>query len=340
MIPYGLDSPLILGVMEIGVFFSLILFGVVAVQTYVYFNNCRSDRAGLKLLVGAVFFFELCHSIMACHALYYFTVELAGIPELEKPANSYSLSLTPVFETIITALVQGFFGYRLRLLSGRLSLSIVCWLLCFLRVVGGMAVAVEGFIDVPLEPDYFHLQDTYGWVITSALFVGAALDILITVSLCFYIRMLYTSYNLPRSEEVIHRLITWTIQTGLLTGITSVAVAIAVRCIFLALSRFSLTVVLQFQTMKHNFIWLALYTFLAKFYSNSLLVSLNARPQHREIIRAPSPKSWDASPYSTRPSTPNMTIQITRTTEVEAQTLVSLQVPERTAYNNAAYKSV
>jgi hypothetical protein len=185
-----------------------------------------------------------------------------------------------------------------------------------------MAVAVEGFIDVPLEPDYFHLQDTYGWVITSALFVGAALDILITVSLCFYIRMLYTSYNLPRSEEVIHRLITWTIQTGLLTGITSVAVAIA------------------FQTMKHNFIWLALYTFLAKFYSNSLLVSLNARPQHREIIRAPSPKSWDASPYSTRPSTPNMTIQVTRTTEVEAQTLVSLQVPERTAYNNAAYKSV
>ncbi|KAJ7021012.1 hypothetical protein C8F04DRAFT_1241589 [Mycena alexandri] len=322
MIPYGLDTPLILGVMEIGIFFSLILFGVVALQTYVYFNNCRSDRAGLKLLVGTVFFFELCHSVAACHAIYYFTVGLAGIPELEKPANSYSLSLTPIFETIITALVQGFFGYRLRLLSGRKSLSIVCWVLCFLRLVGGVGVSVEGLIDVPLEPDYFHLQDTYGWVITSALFVGAALDILITVSLCFYIRTLYTSYNLPKSEELIHRLITWTIQTGLLTSVTSVAVAIA------------------FQTMKHNFIWLALYTFLAKFYSNSLLVSLNARPHHREIVRAPSPKSWDATPYSTRPSTPNVTIQITRTTEVEARTLVSLQVPETTAYNNTAYKSV
>jgi hypothetical protein len=32
MIPYGVDTPLILGVMEIGVFFSLVLFGVVALQ--------------------------------------------------------------------------------------------------------------------------------------------------------------------------------------------------------------------------------------------------------------------------------------------------------------------
>ncbi|KAJ7611341.1 hypothetical protein DFH06DRAFT_1244846 [Mycena polygramma] len=220
MIAAGVDTPLILGVMEIGVFLSLVMFGVVALQGYVYFRNCHSDRAGMKTLVGSVLIFELCHSIASCHAIYYFTVILAGVPEFEKPANSYSVSLLPVFETLITALVQGFFAYRIRLLSGRIYFSLVCWALCFVRFVGGMAVAAVGFLDIPLEPDYFHLQDTYGWLITSSLSVGVAVDVLISLLLCFYIRQLYTPspYNLPRSEQLIHRLIVWTIQTGLITS--------------------------------------------------------------------------------------------------------------------------
>ncbi|KAJ6521712.1 hypothetical protein B0H10DRAFT_402084 [Mycena sp. CBHHK59/15] len=246
MIAYGVDTPLILGVMEIGVFLSLVMFGVVALQGYVYFHNCGSDRVGLKLLVGSVMFFELCHTVAASKAIYYFTVDLAGIPELKKAANTYSLSLLPVFETLITALVQGFFAYRIHLLSGRISIPVVCWVLCVARFIGGMAVAAEGFLDIPREPDYFQLQDHYGWLIIASLNVGAVLDVLISASLCFYIRRMHTPYNLPRSEIVIHRIIMWTIQTGLITSITSIAV------------------VISFQTMKHNFVWLALYTFLAK----------------------------------------------------------------------------
>jgi len=327
MIAYGVDTTAILGVLEIGVFLSLVMFGVVALQGYIYFRNCGSDRTCLKLLVGSVLFFELCHSVASCHAIYYFTVILAGVPELSKAANSYSLSLTPVFETLITALIQGFFAYRIRLLSGRIHISLVCWALCFLRFLGGMALSAEAFLDIPREPDYFRLQDTYGWLITSALFVGAVLDVIIAVSLCFYIRQLYTPYNLPRSEELIHRLVAWTIQTGLITSLMSVAV------------------VITFQTMMHNFIWLGLYTFLAKLYSNSLLVSLNTRPRNRAIVRAPSPKSWDVTP----PPTPNLTIQITRTIEDDVHTLVGvstasksslLQVPEKAVYNKTSYNLV
>jgi len=275
--------------------------------------------------VGSILFFELCHSVASCHAIYYFTVVLAGVPELQKPANTYSVSLLAVFETLITSVVQGFFAYRIWILSGRIHISLVCWGLGFLRLLGGMAVAVVGFLDVPLEPDYFHLQDTYGWVITSALNVGAVLDVLIAVSMCIYIRKMYTPYNLPRSEELIHRLVTFTIQTGLITSLTSVAVVIA------------------FQTMKHNFIWLALYTFLAKLYSNSLFVSLNARPHNRDTVRAPSPKLWDVTP----PRSPNLTIEITRTIEDDKRPLVRsapraqyLQVPEKAVYNRTSLNLV
>ncbi|KAJ6474502.1 hypothetical protein C8R47DRAFT_710783 [Mycena vitilis] len=310
MIAVGVDTPLILGVMEIGVFLSLVMFGVIALQGYVYFRNCHSDQAGMKLLVGSVLIFELCHSIASCHAIYYFTVILAGVPEFEKPANSYSVSLLPVFETLITALVQGFFAYRIRLLSGRICFSLICWALCLklcplCRRDGSSGRGLPRHsLGAGLFPSPGHVR---------------LADHLL-------IRQLYTPspYNLPRSDQLIHRLIVWTIQTGLITSLTSVAVVIA------------------FQIMKRNFIWLALYTFLAKLYSNSLLVSLNSRPEHRAIVRPQSPKSWDAAP--SRPRTPNLTIQITRTTEDDTHTLIGesfpdkLQVPEKVVYNKGAYR--
>ncbi|KAF7337380.1 hypothetical protein MSAN_02264100 [Mycena sanguinolenta] len=318
MIAYGVDSPLILGVMEIGVFLSLMLFGVVAFQGYLYFRNCLADTVGLRVLVGSILIFELCHSVASCHVIYYFTVVLAGVPELQKPSNSYSLSSLPLFETLITSVVQGFFAYRIWILSSRIYISLICWGLGFLRLLGGMAMAAVAFLDVPLEPNYFHVQNTYGWVITSALNVGAVLDVLIAVSLCVYIPKLYTPYNLPRSEELIHRLVTFTIQTGLITSLTSVAVVIA------------------FQTMKHNFIWLALYTFLANLYSNSLLVALNARPQNRVRVQGGPPKSWNVAP----PRSPNLIIEITRTIVDDDRSVACqeqyLQVSEKTVCNKTS----
>ncbi|KAF7300456.1 hypothetical protein HMN09_00929500 [Mycena chlorophos] len=227
MITFGIDSPFLLGALEFGVFASSILFGVVALQGYQYFaHSSNEDTRWLKLFVCSLLALETAHTIAAGHVVYYFTVTQAGTPELEKKANSYSLSVLPVFETIITALVQGFFAYRIRILSGRWILPGICGFLGVLRLVAGLAMAAESFRDVPLEPDYFHYQDTYSWIITSALDVGVMLDILITLSLCFYIRQLYSAYNLPRGERLIARLIAWSIQTGLITSITSMAVVI------------------------------------------------------------------------------------------------------------------
>ncbi|KAJ6464829.1 hypothetical protein C8R45DRAFT_496265 [Mycena sanguinolenta] len=248
----GIDSPLMLGVMEIGVFLSLVLFGVVAFHGCLYFRDSQADTVGLKVLVGSILFFELCHSVASCHAIYFFTVTLAGFPEQQKP---YSLASLFLFEPLVTALVQGFFACRIWLLSGRIHVSLICWSLALLRFVGGMAMAVEALLDVPLQPNYFHLQDVYGWLITSVLIFGAVLDVLIAVWLGFYIRQLYTSYKLPRSEELIHRRATFTIQTGMITSLASIVVVI-----FL-------------QSMRHSLTWLALYTVLPKLYSNSLLVS-------------------------------------------------------------------
>jgi hypothetical protein len=61
-----------------------------------------------------------------------------------------------------------------------------------------MGMAAVAILDVPIQPNYFHIQDHYGWAITSVLTVGVVLDLLITVSMCVYIKRLYTPYTLPK----------------------------------------------------------------------------------------------------------------------------------------------
>ncbi|KAF8879711.1 hypothetical protein BD779DRAFT_1627947 [Infundibulicybe gibba] len=255
------------GALEIAVFISLALCGIVAAQGYSYYTYCTSDRPFLKIMVGIILALELSHSITTAHAIYDFTITLEAVAV--KPANSYSLSTTVVLETLITAIVQSFFAYRIRALSGNMYICGVCWIFCFLRSLGGIALAVESFLDVPREPNYFVLQDTFGWLITAALSVGAAVDVLIAVSLCYYLQQLMTPVTMRRTARIVDRLISWTIQTGLVTSMASVAAAIC------------------FQTMKRNEVWLAIYIVLAKLYSNSLLLSLNVRTVNRTLEQAP-----------------------------------------------------
>nr|GAT60573.1 predicted protein [Mycena chlorophos] len=325
----GLDSPLILGVLEIGTFMSLFLAGVVAVQGYVYFLNCREDRypPSLRVFVAFILLLEFCHAIASVLVIFQFTVLEAGLPELAKPADTYSLSLTPVFETLITTSVQGFFGYRIYVLSGRMSVALACWVLCLVRFATGMSVAVVSFLDVPLEPDFFHLQDTYGWIISLALNVGVVLDIIMTGFLCVYTRRTYTPYigDIPRGQDVIQRLILWTIRLvtrydysesfvpNLKLNQHDVGNSRNYNQCFAGPTQIQADYFLQFQTMKNNFVWLALYTLLAKRQYGSLprqafsgkiskaqiaVLQLNARPSTTLTRKAVSGSRPSASDFA------------------------------------------
>jgi hypothetical protein len=50
--PSSLD--LTLGAVEIGAMMSMMLYGMVTVQMYIYARNCKTDRAWLKALVTCV----------------------------------------------------------------------------------------------------------------------------------------------------------------------------------------------------------------------------------------------------------------------------------------------
>jgi len=245
-----------LGALEIPTFVSLVLLGVSLSQGYTYFQRSEGDRLALKLLVSTLLLLEIFHSFTASHSIYFETVTRWN---RGGEANSYPLSICVLSENIITFIVQCFFSHRIYRLSQKLPLSILCFIFSLLRFAGGIGLSVESILDVPRTPNGDFVF-TFSWLITSALAVGATADVLIAISMLYYLRKLDSGSNLKSTTAVLNRLVRWTLQTGLITSMTSVAVIIC------------------FQAMV-NMVWLGLYIILAKIYSISLLVSLNARPQ-------------------------------------------------------------
>ncbi|OAX40391.1 hypothetical protein K503DRAFT_798835 [Rhizopogon vinicolor AM-OR11-026] len=119
-----------------------------------------------------------------------------------------------------------------------------------------------------------------GWIFALGLTLSAIVDIMITSSLCYFLRKNRTtitkltySYPSNRTIYVIDTLTSWTIQNGSITCAGTVA---SLLC---------------WEAMPQNRIFLGLHFAVAKFYANSLLATLNARQQMRDARQYGSPDS-------------------------------------------------
>ncbi|KAJ7500038.1 hypothetical protein FB451DRAFT_1549484 [Mycena latifolia] len=276
MAPFQLDTALGLGVVELGIFATLILSGILMLQVYIYYV-CSADRALVKVLVACRF---VCHTIAIAQAIYYWTVTLARVSE--KPGTVAGLSFGMVFETLITFLA--YFIHRVYRFSRNAWICALIAALCLLRLVGGVALSVESFRNLPHEPDYFREQMRLKWLFTLTFSLSASVDVFVAVALCVYVHRwkaapamktcvvpfrsgVPTSLIVPcsRTSQLIHRVMFWSIQTGLITSVVSVAVIICL------------------QAMPDNYVWIGVFAVLGKLYSNSFLASLNIRSLHRKL---------------------------------------------------------
>jgi hypothetical protein len=92
---------------------------------------------------------------------------------------------------------------------------------------------------------------------TLSLSAGVVTDILTAITLCFYLRKLRTGYE--KIDALANRLITYALNTGLLTGAISTC-----------------TLVL-YNAMPGNMIYMAFYFVLTKLYAVSFMTTLNTR---------------------------------------------------------------
>ncbi|KAJ7336222.1 hypothetical protein DFH08DRAFT_1018498 [Mycena albidolilacea] len=257
--PTSQIAPNNIGAYEIGVLLSCVLFGVTTTQTYIYYSRFADDSRKLKSLVALVWVCEFAHALCIGHTLYFYTISGDNHPDAIQVQTSPRTLLAGFSITAcIVACVQAFFGFRIYMLSKRLCIPVLIWIVAFLRL--SLFTLSTVVTDTTMEESFI--------LITSAWVVGVANDLLITITLVFLLRRQRKDVH-KRTMVLADKIIAWTIETGM---ITSAAAIVELICLL---------------AMPLSWIWIAIFTIEARLFANSFLASLNGRTKLRAMSDAP-----------------------------------------------------
>ncbi|KAF9000864.1 hypothetical protein BDQ17DRAFT_1359107 [Cyathus striatus] len=239
------------GPMLIGVFINMILYGILIVQTYSYYQTYKKDAAWIKYLVMYLFIIESVNTGCDIAMMYQPLIAEFGQPDATKFFPTM-FAAEPIAIVMVSTPIQLFFAWRIKLLTKNNYLPVIIALFAIISLAGGVwttakIVIIKQFIRKPElhEPALL-------WFLAACIS-----DIMITVVLVVTLSKRRTGFE--TTDDAISKIIRMTVQTGMLTAL------------------FAVGDVVFFMTLPHtalNFLWdLA----LSKLYSNCLLSTLNAR---------------------------------------------------------------
>lgn len=247
---------LIFGPMLIGVFFNMILYGILIVQTYHYYLSYKGDVHWIRCLVLYLFVIETVNTGCDMAMMYQTLINNFGKADTTKFFPTL-LAAEPITIVVISTPIQLFFAYRIRLLS---KSNWLAGIIAFFATVslGGGAWSTVRIVKTKVfahKPE-LHLPALV-WLLSAVVS-----DVMITVVLVITLNKRRTGFI--ATDDAISKIIRMTVQTGLLTSL------------------FAIGDVIFFMTLPHtavNFVWdLA----LTKLYSNCLLSTLNTRAELKE----------------------------------------------------------
>ncbi|KAF9565669.1 hypothetical protein CPC08DRAFT_152541 [Agrocybe pediades] len=246
------------GAAFLGLIGSAVLYGVTVLQTYLYYRQYPNDSRWTKFLVFFLWLLDTAHLILCTIAIYtYLVTNFANPSALGR--SIWSMNLQTDCNGLIGLIVECFFARRVWRLSRNVVLTAIIVVLSCIHFGLGVLFTVEGFVLVEVSkfPKLI-------WVTSTGLGSAAASDVIIAISLCYYLTKSRTGF--ARTDSLITTLIIYSLTTGLITSI------IAFIC------------VVTFAIMPTNYIWLGFFWLIGKCYVNSLLAALNSREALREQV--------------------------------------------------------
>ncbi|KAJ7599260.1 hypothetical protein C8J56DRAFT_1040155 [Mycena floridula] len=262
-----------LGMTLLGLVFSSILYGITICQTYAYYQRFPLDPFSVKFMVVALTILDTVSASLITHCSCW--INQGVRMELECAPKNISLVLPLTIgvkaelalSMVISGLVELFLVYRVWLLSDRNRM-----LAMFLASPTVLSLAIVHFISGEYTAAAFfrlHMFSRFG-VVTSASIIrlvsAAVCDTAIAVAMCFFLHRKRTGYK--KTDKVIDHLIIFSINTGLLTSVASIACLIT------------------YLLVPQTWVYLGLCFLISKLYANTFLSSLNSRQILRENLRA------------------------------------------------------
>ncbi|TDL25235.1 hypothetical protein BD410DRAFT_632307 [Rickenella mellea] len=237
-----------MGALFIGLLVSVLLFGIICLQAYNYYQKYPEDRAYVKiaflLVVNAI------NAALLSEGMYHYLIR--NFANFAALGPYWSTNVYSFLNSFITWMCQLFFAYRVwRVSHGNYFLTggIIC--LTCTHLAFGTKTAITAFKTQ--NPGDLNNAVLVGMTLGSAL----ACDILITASLCFFLNTKRTGFG--RTDSLINNLILYSVCTGLVTSL------------------FAIINITVFFSMRTNLIHLGIYVLMGKLYTTSLLATLNSR---------------------------------------------------------------
>lgn len=246
-----------LGAVEVGCFINAFLYGITTVQVYIYFTRTSHIQPLIRLMVTTIWLFDTANSCFIAMYLYYVTVTHFGDREVLSQ-NYWSLGTSAVFIGAVGAVAQGYFAYRIHVISRTWIITCISWILSLLTLIMSSYLTVVSTSSATTQ-EYF--ASHFGWLVTTCLVLMHVVDCINTAALCFYLRI--GKNGSKKVDSVINKMFLWTIETGLVTVVAALLMLV-----------FS-------QTMKKTSLWICVSVFYSKLYSNSLMAMLNGRESLR-----------------------------------------------------------
>ncbi|KAJ7130412.1 hypothetical protein C8R44DRAFT_872220 [Mycena epipterygia] len=255
----GLDGTY--GTLEIGVVIGTFLSGIETLQTFNYYRNFPKDSALLKAIVALVWLLALSQTICSLHANYLITVTYYGRSPYQVTATPpHSLVLAIFFTSLSNTVVQLFFGNRIRVISGKRCITIVCFVLNVTSLAGSLVLMANMWTS---SDALTILRSRLEWELILFSALAPFVDFIIATSMCYHLWRLRQSE--PRSERMrstLDTLILWTAETTLLTSLAGIIQLV----LFL---------------VRTDLAFMVFYLIQSKLYSNSMLAVLNGRTRFR-----------------------------------------------------------
>ncbi|KAI0741868.1 hypothetical protein C8Q80DRAFT_1274223 [Daedaleopsis nitida] len=239
-----------MGAWLLGTFFGILLQGVGYHQTYRYFRLYRRDPYYLKIWVVLLLITETANTALFMHTTYYYLVTNYSKPTVLFLGPVWSLKLLPVPASLSAVITQTFFARRIFLLNSRFRpiaavlIFAFCGSFCAFTVLGWNKATMAEFLDL-------------SWLASVASGLIMLADLMMTIVLIMFLRRNHT--GVIRTDSILDLLIMYAVSSGLII------------CIFNVLNvTFSII-------WPSNLVYTAISIILTKLYSNTFLVSVNAR---------------------------------------------------------------
>ncbi|KAK0234839.1 hypothetical protein EDD85DRAFT_95216 [Armillaria nabsnona] len=247
---YKLTGPLL-----IGCFLSLILYGILCDQVYIYYISFPKDNLASKTVVYLLWLTETVQTVISIHDTFdTFCYDFGNLPGLNNVRLTW-LTL-PILSGFVGCIAQLFYAWRMYKFSKRAR-----WLCIAISVIAFVqfAAAICCGIQVRNSGHYSNLQKNSKVRVTATIWLGARAlcDTAIALGMTYLSRRAQT--GLKSNRILLSRLIRLTIETGTATA----AIAAIDMALFLACPNNN------YHTIPANC--------LVKMYSNTVLAVCNSR---------------------------------------------------------------